>query len=77
MAEAGRQALRFGLSPPGLQHLALQIERAPDEIVGLVEPFHALGSVRSRDDHLESGSRAFAADLAPHLLPLSFKDPKH
>ena len=55
----------------------MKIERGFDEVVGLDEPFHALRSVRTRDDHLVTGPGTFAANLTPHLFTLSFEDPEH
>ena len=51
-AGAEGELLGLRLSPAALEQLALKIERALDEVVGLVEPFHPLRAVGGRHDHL-------------------------
>jgi hypothetical protein len=65
------------LPPTAFEKLALEIERPLDQIIGFREPFHSLRSIRSGHNHLVTGSNAFAANLAPHLLAFSFEDPQH
>src|SRR6185436_3785758 len=76
---AGAQGRILGLrlAPARIHQLALQIERALDEVRGLSEALHPLRSVGAGDDDLVANPRALAADFAAHLLALAFENPEH
>src|SRR4029079_5186625 len=69
----------FWLTPTAFEQVALEIERAFDEVGGVVEAFHPLRPVFVGDDHLVplAFAATFAPDFAPHLPAGALENPQH